>query len=108
MARFDARELTWEWFEVLGKIGLFTALRVDRDTIPDDYYIYELRHADDDWGEPIEIGLGILVNFYGTFITKESIDLTPHDVLDNSFANIEEDDWSYIGGIFKFESDEES
>lgn len=37
-------------------------------------HAYGLRHADDDWCEPVSISNGYpMVNFFGTFITKDNI-----------------------------------
>ena len=42
--RENAKEIKWEKVEVLGKDGLFTDCRVDGDTVPDGYTMYEIRH----------------------------------------------------------------
>lgn len=98
MSRINAKDTTWVKVEVLGKEGLFTDERVDRNTIPNGWYFYEIRHDDDSWGDPIEIALGILVNFYGTFITKEPLKLIPSDITSNAYLDIDpEKDWKYLG-----------
>lgn len=43
---------------VLGHPMLFTCLRVDRDTVPQGMYMYEVRHDDDQQGEPVQIATG--------------------------------------------------
>ena len=96
MSRFDAVAVTWEHVEVKGKPCLFSDLRIKRDTIPEGYFMYEVRHSDEDWGEPCEIALGILVNFYGTLLTKEPFDLVPSTVTTNAYMEIDwETDWFY-------------
>lgn len=98
MARFNAKEINWEKVEVLGQDGLFTDLRVDRETIPDGWHVYEVRHSDNDWGEPVEICLGVLVNFYGTLLVKEPIKLEPFPQTGNDYFYIEWDkDWWFYG-----------
>lgn len=97
MARLNAMSVTWEKVEVLGKMGLFTDSRIDRNTIPDDWYFYEVRHADNDWCEPVEVALGVFVNFWGTLITKEPLPLEPSTVTDNAYLEIDADkDWKYL------------
>lgn len=97
MARLNAMEVTWKKLEVLGKEGLFADWRIDRNTIPEGWYFYEVRHADNDWCEPVEIALGILVNFWGTLITKEPFDLTPLGDTGNEYLDIDpETDWEYL------------
>ena len=101
MTRQNAMEMTWDVVEVLGKECLFNDLRIDRNTIPEGYFMYEVRHADEDWGEPCEIALGILVNFYGTLIAKEQFDLETDT--NNPYVYIEWDkDWRYLGKTMKF------
>lgn len=103
MARFNAKEIAWEKVEVLGQNGLFTELRVDRNTIPKEWHVYEVRHHDNDWGKPIEIARGILVNFYGTLLVKEPIELEPFPQTGNDYLYIEEDeDWNYLGESVRF------
>lgn len=45
---------------VLGYPMLFTCLRVDRDTVPQGMYMYEVRHDDDQQGEPVQIANWII------------------------------------------------
>lgn len=97
MARLNAREVSWEKVEVFGKEGLFVDLRIDRNTVPEGYIMYEIRHSDEDWGEPAQIGEWILVNFYGTILMKESLDLIRSSAINNSYLDIEdpEDFWFF-------------
>lgn len=53
--------------------GLFSEMRIERESVPKHLYFYEVRHADEDWSEPCQIQRGILVNFFGTLITKEPL-----------------------------------
>ena len=104
MARYNAKEITWEKIEVLGKECLFYDLRVDRNTVPEGYFMYEVRHADEDWGEPCEIALGILVNFYGTLLSKEPFDLEPSNITTNAYLYIDwKTDWYYLDERVKLE-----
>ena len=38
-------------------------------------YRYELRHGDENWGEPVTLSRSILVNYYGTVLTREPFQL---------------------------------
>ena len=58
---------------VLGHPMLFTCLRVDRDTVPQGMYMYEVRHDDDQQGEPVQIANWIMVNHWGTLISNRPI-----------------------------------
>jgi len=53
-------------------VGVLTSERVDRSTVPDGWYVYEIRHSDDG-GNPITVENNVVCNFYGTFITKHPI-----------------------------------
>ena len=55
--------------------GFCAVTRVDRKTVPDDWYVYDMRESDD--GEIIcEIKNGyITVNHHGTFCTKDKLPL---------------------------------
>ena len=44
----------YEYIELFGKPGLFTNARIDRDTVPEGWYAYDLRGSDYDPGEPPE------------------------------------------------------
>lgn len=39
-----------------------------------DLYHYQIRHSDEDWGEPCTIEPSVLVNHYGDIVSKESLD----------------------------------
>lgn len=90
--RFDARTERFEQVELFGSSVLFTDLRIDRGTVPDGLYLYELRHADEDWGEPCELARGILVNFFGSVLTSDPIQLPPQ-----GWLPIRENDFDYTG-----------
>ena len=94
--RKNAKEIEWEKVEVLGKEGLFADYRVNRDTIPDGYFMYEIRHDDDCQGDPVQIAKWVMVNFLGTLLVKEPFELEPSPTINNAYLNIDpEEDWSY-------------
>lgn len=76
MARLNANEATYTGIKIFDIPALFIDERIDRKTIPEGLYVYEIRHADDSMCDPCEIAHGILVNFYGTVITNQEIDLS--------------------------------
>ena len=94
--RLRIMDVKWTKVEVLGVEGLFTKFRIDRNTIPEGLYFYEVRH--DDWmcDEPVEIALGVLANFWGTLLTKEPLELEPMDG-GNAYTYIDhEKDWKFL------------
>jgi len=80
--RKDANEITYEEISLLGLPALLTEWRVDRTTLPEGLFLYELRHTDEDWGEPCQLAKSILVNFYATVLTAQPIPLPAYGYLD--------------------------
>lgn len=94
MARYNAMEEQFEEITVLDKPALFTSIRIDRNSVPKGLYLYEVRSDDDGCGDPVQIAKGIMVNHFGSIITREPIKLPPSGYLD-----IEpEKDWNFAGG----------
>ena len=61
--------------KLFGEInGMFTELRVEKNSIPEGVHCYAIRHSDYDWSEPITIEPNLfIINYYGSFITKREI-----------------------------------
>ena len=94
----DATAEEFEMVTVFDKPMLFTCSRVDRSTVPEDLYMYEVRHDDDMQGLPVEIAEWIFVNHWGTLISKTPIELVPREGCNNSYRLIDpEEDWNYEG-----------
>ena len=71
MGRADAGKELFEEITVLGKPALFTDIRIDRGTLSEGLYLFEVRHDDEGMGDPVQIARGILVKHFGTVITCE-------------------------------------
>lgn len=69
----NAREENFEYIELFGKPGLFTNARIDRDTVPEGWYAYDLRGSDYDPGEPVTVEPNVVVNHAGTILTHEPV-----------------------------------
>ena len=92
----DARKEKFQVVTVLGEKMLFTNARVDRQSVPKGLYLYEVRHSDEDWGEPIQIAEWIRVNHWGTLLSSKPIELEKSPVIYNSYRDIDpEIDWNY-------------
>ena len=89
--RYEQQENFTE-VRVLGKPALFHDLRIDRSTVPKGLYLYEVRHDDEGVGDPVQIAKGIMVNHFGSIITRESIRLPPDGYLDID----PEKDWDFL------------
>ena len=98
----DAMEETFENVTVLGHPMLFTCLRVDRKTVPEGLFLYEVRHDDDQQGEPVQIANWVMVNHWGTLISDRKIALEPNISGNNAYLDIDpENDWNYEGTTAK-------
>ena len=73
---FDANEESFEEVTIFGKPALFTPIRIDRDTVPQGYFAYDVRQEDDGTGDAVEIAPFIRVNHLGTLIVRDEIDLS--------------------------------
>ena len=94
----DARKESFEEVTVLGVPMLFTAMHVDKSTVPKGLYLYEVRHDDEGNGEPVQLGNWILVNHWGTLISSQPVKLTQVPYRDNAYRDIDpEKDWKYEG-----------
>lgn len=94
MARYNAMEERFEEITVLDKPALFTDIRIERDTVPKGLYLYEVRSDDDGCGDSVQIAKGIMVNHFGSIITREPIKLPQDGYLDID----PEKDWNFAGG----------
>lgn len=98
----DAMEETFENVTVLRHPMLFTCLRVDRKTVPEGLFLYEVRHDDDQQGEPVQIANWVMVNHWGTLISDRKIALEPNISGNNAYRDIDpENDWNYEGTTAK-------
>ena len=91
MIPINAHEADYERFEIFGKDALFTSLRIDRKTLPEGLYAYDLRDCDDCTGDPSELKNYVMVNHWGTVIVKEPIEGAENGVL------MDRNDYNYLG-----------
>ena len=69
---------------------LFTHARINRDSVPKGLFCYDIRHDDECQGIACEIKKNVLVNHWGTILSKTKIPM-PEGYL------ILEDDIDYLG-----------
>lgn len=70
-------------------------MRIDRNTLPDSLYAYDLRDECD--GEPNELKSFVLVNHWGTVIVKEPIEGA------ESGVELTPDDYNFLGDTMSLE-----
>ena len=80
--RFNAMEEDFEEVTIFDKPALFTSLRIGRNTVPRGYHLYEVRHDDDCQGDAVQLARGIMVNHWGSLITRDEIKLPADGYLD--------------------------
>lgn len=68
---YNANAVKWVLMEIRSIRGYFSDLRVYKDTIPKNFYRWEL--SEDDDGYLCRYKPDIIVNFYGTFITTKEM-----------------------------------
>ena len=96
--RVNAMTEKFEDVTVLGHPMLFTCARVERDSVPEGLYMYEVRHDDDCQGDPVQIANWIMVNHWGTLISNKQVRLEPSKNGNNAYRYINpENDWNYEG-----------
>ena len=71
--RINAREETFEHIELFGKPALFTNSRINRATVPQNFYCYDLRGSDYDPGKPITVEDSVNVNHAATVLTATPV-----------------------------------
>lgn len=67
----------------------FNDMRIDRATVPEGKYLYEIGSDDDCGDTPARVKVGVMVNFYGTLISDVPLPLGQDGVLwleENDFA----------------------
>jgi len=71
----------YEAVEYLGKPALFTDERIDRATLPEGLFCYDLRGSDDDPGQPATIEESVTVNHAGSLIMSEPLEIPEQDFI---------------------------
>lgn len=71
--QFDATKESFTLIDLEGHICLFTNMRIDRSTIPEGLYCYDVRDSDFCDGSFAEIQPFVFVNHWGTIICKEEL-----------------------------------
>jgi len=81
MARFDANEMVFEEITVLGMPALFSPLRPSRSTLPKGFNLYAVGHVVLCRGYEAEISLCVIVNHWGSLITRDEIAIPDYGYL---------------------------
>ncbi len=63
----------FDLIELFDKPALFSNFRIDRSTVPDGWYCYDIRGSEDDPGRPWTLERKVVVNHAGTILSPEEI-----------------------------------
>lgn len=75
MMRLDYRTEKFQRVSVCGIPCDFNDMRIDRSTVPEERYQYEVAGDDDSGGDPARVQRGVLVNFFGKLISDVPLSL---------------------------------
>ena len=78
----DANNHAFSVVEIFGNPVLFTTERINRTTVPEGIFAYDLQHSRQDWSRPGRISNFILTDHFGTVITNFPIKLGKNKSLD--------------------------
>lgn len=91
MAVFDATREGYMLAEIDNRLVLFTNMRLDRDTVPDGLFCYDVRDSDSLDGSFAQIKPFVMVNHWGTILSREPFPLDER-------GSYYPEDWGYLGG----------
>lgn len=89
MTLFDAAKEGYELAEIDGKSVLFTNMRLDCDTVPEGIFCYDVRDSDNLDGSMAEVKSFVLVNHWGTILSKGPFPL-------DKYGGYYPKDWGYL------------
>ena len=81
MTRYDYSKEHFEKVRICGIECLFSDVRIERSTVPEGKYQYEIEGDDDSGGQPARVQTGVWVNFFGTLICDNPLPLGNDNVL---------------------------
>lgn len=92
--RHDARAENWISMDIKGVRGYFNDMRIDRASVPEWLHFWELADGDCD-GIPCRYKPGILVNFFGTFLTAGELPVDRKETMEGYISS--DEDWGFTG-----------
>lgn len=90
MKGLNAKTEQYELAEIDNKVVLFTNMRLDRDTVPEGLFCYDVRDSDKLDGSMAEVRPFVLVNHWGTILSKEPFPM-------NESGSYYPEEWGYLG-----------
>lgn len=90
----NAREEAYEAVELFGHMALFRDCKIDKSTVPDGLFCYEIRHSDEDNAVPGTLEQNVLVDFMATIICKTDFGLLP-----KAYIEMDKNSLNFLGCI---------
>lgn len=81
MKRLDYNTESFEKVSVCVIPCGFNDIRIDRGTVPEGKYHYEVADDDESGGDPARVQPGVMVNFFGTLICDRPLPIGDDGVL---------------------------
>ena len=75
MRCLNAQTETFIYAQLEGHEVLYNDLRIDRSSVPEGIYAYDIRHGDEDWGYAAQLKEHVLVNHMATILSDHKIEL---------------------------------
>ncbi|MFS0558813.1 LPD28 domain-containing protein [Brevibacillus sp. 179-C9.3 HS] len=75
----------WRTVTFRGKEASVFEGRIQVENRDPDLHYYDIRHSENDWGNPVSIEPSVSVNFFGILITSEPINMGPSSCLKLTF-----------------------
>lgn len=69
----DAMTESFEHIELFGEPALFSNFRINRSTVPDGWFCYDVRGSDNDPGRLTTLEARVVMNHAGTILSPEEI-----------------------------------
>lgn len=89
MTPFDAAKEGYLLAEIDSRLVLFTNMRLDRGTVPEGLFCYDVRDSDNLDGSMAEVKPFVMVNHWGTILSKDVFPLDEH-------GSYYPEDWGYL------------
>ena len=86
----DAYKTQFEHIELFDEPGLFTYSRINRETVPDGWFCYDLRGNDEDPNDPTTVEDRVAINHAGSVIFPKPLDLREIDEAGTHYRSIGE------------------
>ena len=91
----NAYDISYTRLKLFGNEVLLSDERIDKETLPEGLYCYDIRHSDNDWDMPVTIEKRVVANWYGSILSKVPIELNSNlENPNDPYRRVSEDDFT--------------